>query len=188
MLKGEGGEEAGPRGWWCWAFVAGAVGPSSPFMASGVGPSSLFVSGVVVWWAFITISGWWCEALICCLWCWALVVFRGWRGWALITLFVDGGSASLCHVWVVVVRPCQFSCTWCMALVTVVVVLSSFEGESGRWSFMFVDAPSVIVLHCFCVLSSCVLAVLLSPTLLIIVPCHCCCHALIVTCCFNDDT
>jgi len=113
MLKGEGVEEAGPCGWWCWAFVAGAGGPSSPFMASGVGPSLPFGSGGVLGLCR-------CGALVCCSWCWALIVFCGWRGWVLVALFVDGGSGPCCAVcgwwwWCALV---SFCVPWCMVLIT----------------------------------------------------------------------
>jgi len=121
-------------------------------------------SSVVVCWAFVAISGWWCGALVCCLWCWALVIFCGWRGWVLVALFVDGGSGPHRAVsgwwwWCTLI---SFRAPWCVALVTVVVVLSLFEGEGGGWLFMFVDTPSIVVprwhcvviLHHFHVLSS----------------------------------
>jgi len=201
MLKGEGGGEAGPRGWWCWALVAGGAG-SWWLVLWGLCRHSWLVvwgphrrSSVVVCWAFVAISGWWCGALVCHSWCWALIIFHGWRAghsshcsWmvvvALVALFLGGGGGAPSLVFV----------PWCVALATLVVVLSLFKGEGGGWSFMFADAPSVVVLHWhrvilhrFCVLSSHVLAMLLSPALFVIVPCRCCCRALIVTCCCNDD-
>jgi len=103
---------------------------------------------------------------------------------ALVALFLGGGGGAPSLVFV----------PWCMALATLMVVLSLFKGEGGGWSFVFADAPSVVVLcwhhvilRRFRVLSSRVLAMLLSPALLVIVPCRCCCRALIVTCRCNDD-
>jgi len=128
MLKG--GEEAGPHGWWCWAFVAGGVRPCSPFACGGVGPSLLFISGGVgphsPWvhggvgplLLFMVLGAhrhWW-VMLGTCHFLWVVLLgahhFCGWRGWALVTLFVGGGGvhSSRC-LWVVVVHPCQFSCT-----------------------------------------------------------------------------
>jgi len=74
------------------------------------------------------------------------------------SLFVGGGAGCLSHcLQVVVVCPHHAICgwwwctligfhaAWCVALVTVVVVLSSLKGEGGG-SFVSVDAPSVIIL------------------------------------------
>jgi len=135
-------------------------------MAGGAGPSWLVLwglrrrswlvvwgprrrSSVVVCWAFVAVSGWWCGALVCHSWCWVLVVFHGWRGWALVALFVDGGSGPRRAVsgwwwWCALIG---FRVPWCMALATLMVVLSLFEGEGGGWSFVFADAPSIIILH-----------------------------------------
>jgi len=183
--------------------VAGGAGPSWLVLWGLHCRSWLVVwgpccrSSVVVCWAFIAVSGWWCGALICHSWCWALVIFHGGRGWALVALFMDGGSGPHHAVsgwwwWYTLIGFCV---PWCMALATLVVVLSLFEGEGGGWSFAFVDTPSVVILcwhrvilHHFHVLSSRVLAVSLSPALLVIVPCRCCCRALIVTCRCNDNT
>jgi len=183
--------------------VAGGAGPSWLVLWGLCHRSWLVVwgprrcSSVVVCWAFVAVSGWWCGALVCHLWCWELVIFHGWRGWVLVALFMDGGSGP-CHAvsgwwwWCTLIG---FRVLRCMALITLMVVLSLFEGEGGGWLFMFADAPSVVVprwhrvvvLHCFRVLLLRVLAVSLSPALLIVVPCHCCCRALIVTCHCNDD-
>ena len=72
-----------------------------------------------------------------------------------------------------------------MALIAVMVVLSLFKGEGGGWLFMFVGAPSIVIVivqHWHCVVlvacphhrisssSSCVLTVLLSHAILVILP------------------
>jgi len=104
MLKGEG--EAGPCGWWCWAFVVGGCGAfvticawwcgtsfaicvwwcSLLFMAGSAGPLLLFVAGGVgpcscLWWcgALVAVCGWWCWALItvCEWWCGLLFIGGG---------------------------------------------------------------------------------------------------------------
>jgi len=177
MLKGEGG---GRRQ----ALMAGGAGPSWLVLWGLRCHSWLVVwgprhrSSVVVCWAFVAVSGWWCGALVCCSWCWALIAFHGWRGWALVALFVDGGSGPHRTVsgwwwWCTLI---DFRAPWCVALATLVVVLLSFEGEGGRWSFVFADTPSVVV-PCWCcvilcrfrVLSSHVLTMSLSPALLVVV-------------------
>jgi len=156
-------------------------------MAGGAGPLWLMLWGlcchswlvvwgprrclsVVVCWAFVAISGWWCGALVCHLWCWVLVVFHGWRGWALVTLFVDGGSGPRHTVsgwwwWCALV---SFRVLWCMALATLMVVLSLFEGEGGGWSFVLQTLhPS---LSCIGIVLSCVVSVCCCRMSL---PCHC---------------
>ena len=116
-----------------------------------------------------------CVVLGACHRSWMVLLgARGWRCWGLITLFV-GGVPSPRHFWVVVVvHPHRFSCTMDVALVTVVVVLSPFEGEGGGWSFMFAGTPSIIVVivvqHHFCVLSL--------HVVLIVCPCCCCVSSL----------
>jgi len=97
--------------------MAGGAGPS--FAIHGAGPSSLLVGGAGP----------------------SLSTVGGVAG--PLSFFMGGGAGHWSHCsWVVVVCPHWFLCG--MAAITVVVVLSSLEGE-GRGSFMSVDAPSIVV-------------------------------------------
>jgi len=91
-------------------FVPGAVGPSLPFAHGGLGPSSSFMDGAAGGLLFFVGGG--AGGLLHCLWvevvCPRLAV-SGWWWW-----------------WCALIGFCVL---WYMALVTVVVVLSPFEGE-----------------------------------------------------------
>jgi len=155
----EGGEgvwgQAGPRGWWCWAFIA-----------------------VCGWWcwALIAICMWWYWALVCCSWCWSLVVncrwccwglviFCGWRGWALVALFMGGGVVpSSVFMWHGPLSPSWWSCHRSRERVV---------GHSCLWTLHPLSS-CIGILRRFCVLSSCVLVVMC--------PHHCCMSLIIVMC------
>ena len=169
--------------WWCGALIA-----------------------VHAWWywALIAICTWWFRALICCSWCWVLIINHRWCCWVLLFFMVEGlGLLGACHIvcgwwWCTLI---SFHAPWCVALVTIVVVLLLFEGEGGGWLFVFVGTPSIvivphwcciIVLHRFHVLLSCVI-LLACPhccvsLLLLHVPCHCCVSSPNKHCLFGNDT
>ena len=167
-------------------------------MAGGAGPLWLVLGGLrrhswlVVW-------GPHCRSAVVV--CWAFVAVEplfAIHGAGHSLFFVGGGAGCLSH------------CSWMVVVALVVLFVGGGGGVPSSvfvrrgawssslvirgWSFVFVDAPSVVIpcwhrvviLNRFHVLSSCVLTMLLSPALLVIVPCRCCCHALIVMCCCND--
>ena len=132
--------------------MPGDAGPLSPFVPGGTGPLSPFVHGGFG--PLFAVHG---VVVVVCP-CHAVC---GWWWWCTLISF---------HV------------AWCVALITVMVVLSSLEGEGGGL-FMSADAPSIIVPHWHPALFPC--AVVVCPhshvsSLLSCVPCHCCvslpCH------------
>ena len=147
----------------CSSLVCGGVGPS--FAVRGAGGSLSFMDGAA--------------------------------GGSL--FFMGGGAGGLSHCsWVVVVCPhlavsgwwwwwcalISFRAPWYMALITVVVVLSLFEGEGGGWSFVFAGAPSVIdvvIQHWHCpasflcaVVACCPCCMSLASRVLVVVVCPRC--------------
>ena len=115
--------------WWCRAFIAlcgWCAGPSSLLVAGGAGLSSLVSGGLG---PLLAVHGAGCSSL-----------FMG--GVAGCSSFFVGGGAGRS---VVVVDLIVFCVPWCVALVAVLVVLSSFEDEGVGSLFVFAGA-----LRCGC--------------------------------------
>ena len=119
-------------------FVSGGVGPHSPLVCGGVGPLLPFMPGAVGPSSPLHMVVWGPHSPCMVL-------------------------GTCCHLWMVVVCPClavsgwwwwcalvSFCVPWYVALITVVVVLSPFEGEDGGWLFVFVGAPSIVVIVVQC--------------------------------------